>query len=93
MMNDNPRLEVRTWLTPDFKVVQEIGDPLGEMRRSMADVAARQAEAKIRAALIAMGWVPPEEARNMVDIDRVLAMMGAGATLQELCDWLLELKS
>lgn len=34
----------------------------------------------------------PEEARNMVDIDQVLAMMGAGATLQELCDWLEELK-
>lgn len=91
-MNDNLRLEVRTWLTPDFKVVQETGDPLGEITSKIVDVAAAQAEAKFCEGLIAMGWAPPEEAKNMVDINRVLAMMGAGATLQELCDWLEELK-
>lgn len=83
---------VRTWLTDDFKVIQEVGDPTGEMTRRVANVAAAQADAKFREGLIALGWAPPEEAKNMVDIDRVLAMMGAGATLQELCDWLLELK-
>jgi len=91
-VNDKHELTVRTWLTEDFKVVQEIGDPLGEVRRSMADVAARQAEQKTREALIALGWMSPEEAKGMVAVDRALAMLGAGATKQELLDWLLELK-
>lgn len=92
-MNDKHELTVRTWLTDDHKVIQEIGDPFGENRRTIANVAAAQSEAKFREALIALGWAPPEEARSMVDVDRVLAMLGAGATPQELVDWLLELKS
>lgn len=30
---------------------------------------------------------------TVVKIDDVLAMMGAGATLQEMCDWLLACKA
>lgn len=63
-MNDKHELTVRTWLTDDHKVVQEIG----EMRRSIANVAAAQSEAKFREALIAMGWVPPEEAERLKDL-------------------------
>lgn len=92
-MDDKHELTVRTWLTPDFKVVQEIRDPMGAITRKIANVAAAQAEAKFREGLIAMGWASPEEARSMFDVDRVLAMLGAGATPQELVDWLLELKS
>lgn len=92
-MSTDTEVVVRTWLTDDHKVIQEIGDPLGEVRRTIANVAAAQSEAKFREALIALGWMSPEEARSMVDVDRVLAMLGAGATPQELVDWLLELKS
>lgn len=92
-MSTDTEVVVRTWLTDDHKVVQEIVDPLGVNTRKIANVAAAQADAKFREALIALGWMPPEEARSMVDVDRVLAMLGAGATPQELVDWLLELKS
>lgn len=92
-MNDKHELTVRTWLTDDHKVIQEIGGSLGVNARKIANVAAAQADAKFREALIALGWMTPEEARSMVDVDRVLAMLGAGATPQELVDWLLELKS
>lgn len=70
---DKHEYAVRTWLTDDFKVIQEMGDPTGEMVRRVADVAAAQADVKFREGLIALGWVPPEDAKNMDDIDRVLA--------------------
>lgn len=92
-MSTDTEVVVRTWLTDDHKVIQEIGDPMGAITRKIVNVAAAQSEAKFREGLIALGWMSPEEARSMVDVDRVLAMLGAGATPQELVDWLLELKS
>lgn len=85
-------LKLKVTLTDDFKVLTETTDLTGRLVKQLVDVRARALEDAVRTQLIALGWAPPEEARNMVDIDRVLAMMGAGATLQELCDWLLELK-
>lgn len=87
-----PSIGLKVSLTDDFRVVTEVTDPLGQVTKHFADVRARALEDAVRTQLIALGWAPPEEAKNMIDIDRVLAMMGAGATLQELCDWLLELK-
>lgn len=87
-----PTLGLNVHLTDDFKVIEEVIDVAGQVTKRFANVRARALEEAVRTQLIALGWAPPEEAKNMVDIDQVLAMMGAGATLQELCDWLEELK-
>lgn len=87
-----PTLGLNVSLTDDFKVIEETTDVLGHVTKRFTDVRARALEEAVRTQLIALGWVPPEEVQKAVGIDELLAMMGAGATLQELCDWLLELK-
>lgn len=93
VMNDKHELTVRTWLADDHKVIQEIGHPLGEVRRTIANVAAAQSEAKFREALIALGWIPPEEAAGTIYISEVLyymCMTKPEPTAKQVFDWLLE---
>lgn len=87
-----PTLGLNVSLTDDFKVIEETIDVAGQVTKRFADVRARALEEAVRTQLIALGWAPPEEARNMVDINRVLHMVHARATKQELIDWLEELK-
>ena len=92
-MNDKRELTVRTWLTEDFKVIQEIGDPVSEMTRKIANVAASQAAEKIQEGLVALGWVPPEKAKRMIEISEVLwymSMTKPEPSTDQVFNWLLE---
>ena len=45
----------------DGKVTTQIEDPMGNITRRVADVAAAQADKAIAAELIALGWLPPQK--------------------------------
>lgn len=51
-------ITIKTQLTSDFKVVQEISI-MESVTRTVIDVAAAQSEEKIKEALIKLGWTPP----------------------------------
>lgn len=94
MTLDKHEYAVRTWLTDDFKVIQEMGDPTGGMVRRVADVAAAQVDAKFREGLIALGWAPPEKSKGMIEITEVLYFMSMTKpepTAKQVFDWLLEM--
>lgn len=54
------KIGILTYLVGEATVVQDIVNA-GTLARQYTDVAAAQKEAKIRAALILLGWTPPPE--------------------------------
>ena len=54
-------IEVRTGELADGRIFQEIEDIYGQVTRRIADIAALQMDAAVRARLIELGWTPPKE--------------------------------